>query len=129
MPLTWLIRYQAEPALLPAQTVLQAAPRTLPVTVTVPLERRALTVAPVDAPVRRFTPTQAGAMVVDAVAPTPTGRAAVVATSAAASRVDAIASRPRAPGSVARTPGSVAHAANGAQGCRWHGVLHRRRQA
>ncbi len=58
--------------------MLQAVPGTVPVTVTVPAERRALTVALVDVPVRRFTPSHAGTMAVEA-ATTAAGTTATVA--------------------------------------------------
>ena len=66
----------------PAHSVLQDDPARVPVTVSVPDERRTFTVVVVDVPVRRFTPLQAGTIArVDAW--TPAGSAAAAATSTA----------------------------------------------
>ena len=62
MPLTWVTRYQPEPDFEVGQTVLQADPATVPLTVTVAL-RPSLTLIEllVEVEVRMLTPSQAGA--------------------------------------------------------------------
>jgi hypothetical protein len=65
LPLTCVTRYQDEPAFAFGQTVLQEPPAIVATTATVaPAASRTLIVARVDVLVRRFTPSQAGAIVV-----------------------------------------------------------------